>query len=66
MSKGIPKKPEYGPCRESHGMGVGISPTGTSYLYNGAGTSTGYYWMNPTTANDSTSATYTLSNWTIV
>jgi len=34
VSIGAPKKPEYGPCRESH------SPTGASWNYNNYSTNT--------------------------
>ena len=61
MSKGIPKKPEYGPCRERHG-GLSISPTSGWTIYNGgtnAAASTGSFtWTNTTTAGST-------GNWTI-
>lgn len=39
MSKGAPKKPEYGPCRESHGYQTPITWTYTIRYYSKSTTS---------------------------
>ena len=52
MSKGVPKKPAYGPCRERHG-GVNPTyypPTGSSYYNNSTAGTSSYTWANATTA----------------
>lgn len=62
MSKGAPKKPGYGPCNESH------QQNGTQWAYWGSVSTTSAtvstdnsIYCPTTTADNSTSVSYTLS-----
>lgn len=49
MAKGAPKKPEYGPCQERHGGGIGGASMTAAVAYYG------YYYDS--TANDTSNST---------
>jgi len=62
MSKGAPRKPEYGPCNESH------SQNGSQWVYQGtdSAASTTFstdnsIYYSTATADSSTTVSYTLS-----
>lgn len=58
IAKGAPKKPAYGPCNESHGLGgVFTGPTSTSSYY---GNTVNWTFHNATSAS---TATTNSANW---
>jgi len=62
MSKGAPKKPAYGPCNESHHQnGIQWAYGGTDSTTSATFSTDNSTYYSTTTADSSTSVSYTLS-----